>query len=1235
MEGFRSALDRLFGDGRVGKCEAAILAGATQSFGWPGWSMPKWTFTVAGVKQSSSDVVTLIGSFLNPPVGGGSMAARGRSMLAGLKNLSKTGWVLVLLLVLAVLFVYYQLDQIVWRGVRRGFRLSPKSGSGTALLIKVVFMVPLGVAAETVSTVARGVKSVARGVRSGPSSAALAVNSVRAGAGAVVRRARGNQTFGSDSSDYTLRDVDELALGSDASASRESLGEVDWNATMLAVQDACIYVTDPSAATAATAATATATATATTIKARAHAQNAVAYQAGVLRDVMVVSGERGSAYIQVRDALRAAWPYATEVTHAQAAESMRKTIDILVERAQRTTRDVMVGATGIGLGQIARLLLRSAAGKESTVPKTDLAWSAHVEDAGFLLDLREASERIALRASGEASAGRARGCIFPVACDGKGNNARTIKARKAGNGTATAGTLCECMKLPLESRLLCREHTAKIRGKMQEMQENVLASGGTIEGALIAWLVAELAGGELKGTGIKESDDAARQMLAEMRAASLWLPAKARDVSSFGSNGNGTRRTRNRKGREGTNAAEVARQVAAANQAKDAAALGLVVKTEVARLEAAPRVPADARVATVAAGAVSEFTPAEHAFIEYHKANGTSQASLAVLETSELETDVLTRRRLRLKLRTRMSSVSMLSEAVDGIIADLEKCVEEDESATLDDATRIVTFLASADAKNQQSARVLLGLANKALLSVILAKAHTDESQSRGTVCVPAGTVCAMINRHLPAFLAHQEPEKHADLAKVAELLVEVISAVESGSDAANHVSSVIDALRAVQSNGQDVRGNRPSDAQVGAFIQALEQISTCTILYCESEGGEGGQGGVLDLLGGLAALGSSKCRLAVAWLSAMLVKPVPSPAGDSGSTDPIDPSSAFGMDFFRGLAAGGARLANSALGAGGTVLEHAGDIADFTEAVTGCSAEIEKRALVFVKLFVNLYHVLVSDDVKTIKTTSTFLSAVKLSALSAEEQATITDANTLLKAKQTGFGGDFQTPLDPSATPPVTPPTEQVEKGLVARAADFAKSKAGEAGVFIASIWKMIVEFFVAIPGHLLALARKGAGNGGSVTNLFGDLAQLLLEKIRGLVADATAKLASGGALEWGDILSLFSAGGAGALKCAYEIRTWFVGDEGLLSILRNPLSVLRGNPLKVGARHLKVLSYAVAAAVLIRFAQLIALFGKEMQAAIQKVIGDAAGATALAGTTIKAGVTKAKGYFPAKTDV
>ena len=1222
MEAFKDALGRLFGDSRVGDCEAAISAGATQSFGWPGWSMPKWTYNVSGTNQATSDVVKLIGSFLNPPVGGGSMAARGRSMLAGLKNLSKTGWVLVLLLVLAVLFVYYQLDQIVWRGVYRGLDWAKprKPGSGTALLIKVAFKVPLSVAAETVSTVARGVQSVASGVGSGLGSsvrgartvAGLAVNSVRAGARAVSRAAlgNGNQKFGSDSSDYTLRDVDELALGSDASASRESLSEVDWNATMLAVQDACIYVTDPSAATA----------TATTIKARAHAQNAVAYQAGVLRDAIVVSGERGSAYIQVRDALRAAWPYATEVTHAQAAESMRKTIDILVERAQRT-RDVMVGATGIGLGQIARLLLRSAAGKEHAVPKADLAWSAHVEDARVLLDLREESERVTRgAASGEASAGRARGCIFPVACDGKGNYARTDNARKAGNGTATAGTLCKCMKLPLESRLLCREHTAKIRGKMQEMQETWVASRGTIEGALIAWLVAELAGGELKDTGIKESDDAERQMLAEMRAASLWLPAKAREVPSFGK----PRRNRNR--RRGSNAAEVARPVEAAKQAEAAAALG-IVGTQVARLEAATGGPAAARVATVAAGAVSKFTPAEEGFIEYHKANGTSQASL--------ETDVLNKRVLRKKLRDRFSSVSVLSEAVDGIIADLEKCEEEAESGTLADATRIVTLLANADANPQTSPRVLLGLANKAFLNGILAKAHTEQSQSRGTVCVPAGTVCAMINRHLPAFLAHQEPERHADLAEVAELLVGVISAVESGIDAANDVSSVIGALRVVQSNVQDVGGNRPSDAQVGAFIQALEHISTCTILYCEREGGEGGQGGLPDLLGGLASLGSSRCRLAVAWLSAKLVKPVASPAGDSGSTDPTALSSAFGIDFLKGIAAGGARLANSALGAGGTVLEYAGDIADFTEAVTGCSAEIEKRALVFVKLFVNLYHVLVSDNVETIKTTSTFLSAVKLSALSAEEQATIAEANGLLKARQAGFGmmDSVDQALDQNATLPATPATPlngDVEQGRVA-----AKSRAGAAGAYIASIWRMIVEFFVAIPGHLLALAKKGAGNGGSVTNLFGDLAQLLLEKIRGLVQEATAKLANGSVLEWGDILSLFSAGGAGALKCAYEIRTWLVGDEGLLSILRNPLSVLKGNPLNVGRTHLKVLSYAVAAAVLIRFAQLIALFGTEMQDAIKKVIGDAAVATAHAGTTIKAGVTNLKSYFPAKAEV
>jgi len=66
----RGELDDLFGDTRIGDLEAAISdsVDSATAFGWPGWSMPKWSFTRSGVKQSTSDVVTLIGSFLNPPV---------------------------------------------------------------------------------------------------------------------------------------------------------------------------------------------------------------------------------------------------------------------------------------------------------------------------------------------------------------------------------------------------------------------------------------------------------------------------------------------------------------------------------------------------------------------------------------------------------------------------------------------------------------------------------------------------------------------------------------------------------------------------------------------------------------------------------------------------------------------------------------------------------------------------------------------------------------------------------------------------------------------------------------------------------------------------------------------------------------------------------------------------------------------------------------------------------------
>ena len=70
MNKLKGELDGLFGDTRIADLEAAISESvdSATSFGWPGWSMPKWSFTRSGVKQSTSDVVTLIGSYLNPPV---------------------------------------------------------------------------------------------------------------------------------------------------------------------------------------------------------------------------------------------------------------------------------------------------------------------------------------------------------------------------------------------------------------------------------------------------------------------------------------------------------------------------------------------------------------------------------------------------------------------------------------------------------------------------------------------------------------------------------------------------------------------------------------------------------------------------------------------------------------------------------------------------------------------------------------------------------------------------------------------------------------------------------------------------------------------------------------------------------------------------------------------------------------------------------------------------------------
>jgi hypothetical protein len=165
----------------------------------------------------------------------------------------------------------------------------------------------------------------------------------------------------------------------------------------------------------------------------------------------------------------------------------------------------------------------------------------------------------------------------------------------------------------------------------------------------------------------------------------------------------------------------------------------------------------------------------------------------------------------------------------------------------------------------------------------------------------------------------------------------------------------------------------------------------------------------------------------------------------------------------------------------------------------------------------------------------------------------------------------------------------------------------------------------FTSLPNTLLNLAKKGAG--GSVINLFGDLAQKLLERIRSMAEEA--KKMDIAQMQFGEILQLFNAGSAGALKCAYEIRRWFVGDEGLLSILRNPLSVLKGNPLSVGTKYLRYLSYAVALAVTMRFSQLIALFGNEMRDAVTTVMTDAKGAP----ETIKKLFDKGKTFLPGQS--
>jgi hypothetical protein len=312
----------------------------------------------------------------------------------------------------------------------------------------------------------------------------------------------------------------------------------------------------------------------------------------------------------------------------------------------------------------------------------------------------------------------------------------------------------------------------------------------------------------------------------------------------------------------------------------------------------------------------------------------------------------------------------------------------------------------------------------------------------------------------------------------------------------------VIDALNSVDIAKHSPGVNRPSKEQVRAFIQTLEQISTCTILYAESEGEEGN-----DLVSGIASLGSSKFRLAVAWLSAKLMAGR-SPEGESNPN--------FGIQaFFNSMYTGGASVANTALGAAGSVLEHGGDVADFTEAVTGCSAEIEKRALVLVKLFVNMYHVLVSADEKTIKKTSQVLSAVKLSALSAEEQDNIDEANELLKQKQSPSFG---------ANPAVAEETDEERVARVAGEQLLAPASASSAATqgysyregaasalgsvsswtiakkdavsaTLQTFWAAIVDMFTSLPNTLLNLAKKGAG--GSVINLFGDLAQKLLERI------------------------------------------------------------------------------------------------------------------------------------------
>jgi hypothetical protein len=130
MEAFKDALGRLFGDSRVGDCEAAISEGAAQSFGWAGWSMPKWTYTVSGTTQATSDVVKLIGSYLNPPVSVVG-APTGRYYSAR----KYTYWVVLTLLAVAL---GYGLYKIVSR-----WRASPKIQASAAVPNENEFALPV------------------------------------------------------------------------------------------------------------------------------------------------------------------------------------------------------------------------------------------------------------------------------------------------------------------------------------------------------------------------------------------------------------------------------------------------------------------------------------------------------------------------------------------------------------------------------------------------------------------------------------------------------------------------------------------------------------------------------------------------------------------------------------------------------------------------------------------------------------------------------------------------------------------------------------------------------------------------------------------------------------------------------------------------------------------------------------------------------------------------------------